>query len=183
MMPTEPSYAVKARSLPNLSLQPWPVVASLIPAQSLLDARSPSKDAQAFFRAHDVGQAPEKRQQYTDGSFLLHTALGITEGFPEVAAPLLTALTPGQVCWLPILHIGRLVCKSPCPSKAVQHPPPGPREPTTRLVPSSTSEESRLILRQPLLRRLLFPDAPGPALASPADLVWPWWMPRLPGSG
>lgn len=108
----------------------WSSGCQFVPGQCLLDVGSPSRDARTFFRAHNVGQAPEKRQEDTDLDPFSCTWPCESQRASQRRQCLCLRLRPGQASWLPILqqtlHTGRLVSKSPRPTKAAQHPPPGP---------------------------------------------------------
>lgn len=123
----------------------WASGCQFVPGQCLLDAGSPSRDARTFFRAHNVGQAPEKRQEDTDLDPFSHKWPCESQRASQRRQCLCLRLRPrGRRAGFPFYSsLCTLVglSPSPRPTRAAQHPPPGPREPTAHLVPGSTSGE------------------------------------------
>lgn len=122
----EPSYRSRAQASQNPDFTPgqW---CQFVPGQKSLQR------PRAFFRAHDLRQTGDRKQESTDrDSFLLHWPVN-PGGFLEEVAPC-RHFGPEEGALAPVLqqqplHRVSQVCQPPLPSKAASQPP-GPQDHT-----------------------------------------------------
>lgn len=142
----------------------WSSGCQFVPGQCLLDVGSPSRDARTFFRAHNVGQAPERGRKTL--TWILSPARGPVNrrGLPRGGSAFVYGFDPGRRAGFPFYSsLCTLVGLSPSPHalpRQLSIHPQVPESPPHAWSPAQPLGKAQaFLLHKLLLKGLLFPEA------------------------